>query len=182
MGSRKTNLLALAVTVVGLLLGPGYLGYCMFLGGSTVGTRRLQMDKPLTLQLSPDMNPIHFIVVATFDAKALTRDQDYSCHAVLAKNGRAVWEERFSVTRPKKSDTTDDSGFQIHLFPKSGETTPIRTFSVDRAGEFTFTVRLEGRQGLPAGVGSLLIGTLLILTFLLVFVGPTTDFLPRWPG
>ena len=31
-------------------------------------------------------------------------------------------------------------------------------------------------------LGSLLIGTLLILAFLLFFLGPTTDFVPRWPG
>ena len=31
-------------------------------------------------------------------------------------------------------------------------------------------------------LGSLLVGTLLILAFLLIFVGPTTDFVPRRPG
>jgi len=141
MRARPTNLLALAVMAVGLLLGPGYLAYGWFLSGSTVGTHRLSTAHPLTLRLSPEMNRIRFVVAATFMSHS-QRDKTYDYHAVLARDAATIWEERFSVTRPSKTDDSSDKGFGIRIFPKSAELmSPLRTFSVDRAGEFSFTVR-----------------------------------------
>ncbi len=139
MGARPTNLLALAVTAVGLLLGPGYLAYCWFLSGSTVGTHRLNKLQPLTLSLSPEMNPIRFVVAATFDFDSHSgRTVPYGYHAVLARDAQTIWEERFSVTRPSKTDDGSDKGFEIRTFPKSAELmSPLRTFSL--------TLRQTGR-------------------------------------
>ena len=87
------------------------------------------------------MNRIRFVVAATFMSHS-QRDKTYNYHAVLARSAGTIWEERFSVTRPSKTDDGSDKGFEIRIFPKSAELmSPLRTFSVDRAGEFSFTVR-----------------------------------------
>jgi len=91
------------------------------------------------------MNPIRFVVAATFDFDSHSgRTDPYGYHAVLARDAQTIWEEGFSVSRPSKSDDTADEGPKTRIFPKSAElTSPLRTFSVDRAGEFTFRVRPE---------------------------------------
>lgn len=145
MRGRSVHFLALAVTAVGLLLGPGWLAYCWFLSGSTVGSHRLRTSHPITLNLSPEMNPIRFVIAATFDFDSHSRRADpYGYRAVLARDAQTIWEESFSVSRPTKNDNTADKGSKIRISPQSAElTSPLRTFSVDRAGEFSFTIRPE---------------------------------------
>ena len=145
MAPKVTNRIALAVMVVGLLLGPGYLAYCWFLSGSTVGTHQLSTKHPLTLHLSSEMSPIRFLVVPTFafDSPAQERREGRYL-AVLARDAEPIWEEHISVTPPARKGGTADKGSRIRFLPKSAQLqSPLRTFSVDRAGDFTLTVRDE---------------------------------------
>jgi len=145
MKTRIKHWLAGVVAAAGLLLGPAYLAYCWYLTGSAAGTYQLRMQQPVTLKLSPDMNPIRFTVAATFDfASTSAVDDNYDYRAVLAKGGQTMWEELFSVTRSSNTGEARDKGFQIRFGPHSAEImSPLRTFSVDRPGEFTLTIRPE---------------------------------------
>lgn len=154
MNNKTANLLALALTAVGLLLGPGYLGYCWYLSGSTVETQQLSETQPLTLRLAPEMNPIRFVIAATFNHEGHT-DKIFGYRAVLAQDAQTIWEEPFSFTQPKKTRDKKNEGFRIS--PRSATLqSPLRTFFVDEANDFTLTVRSNPHRMASPGVHLLL--------------------------
>ena len=134
MSARASGLVALTITVLGLLMGPVNLIYCGFFSGSKVATHRLKLGRPLVLQLSPEMNTIEFKTNVAFNSngprqreeelqqlRELRRKsvnvKEYYYHAVLTAEGETIWERRFSVLRPAEVP-----------HPIS-----MTTFSVDRA-------------------------------------------------
>lgn len=57
-GFSGLGVLAVLAILVGILLGPVYGAYCVFLSGKSAGTFPMSVDKPVVIELAPDMNPI----------------------------------------------------------------------------------------------------------------------------
>ncbi len=144
MSAWASGLVALAITVLGLLMGPVNLIYCGFFSGSKVATHRLELGRPLVLQLSPEMNTIEFKTNVAFNSNGPRQREEelqqlrellrksvnvkrYHYHAVLTAEGETIWERGFPVLRPAEVP-----------HPIS-----MTTFSVDRAGTYTLTVRRD---------------------------------------
>ncbi len=148
--------------IAGLLLGPGYFFYCQFFSGSSVGkytvftqdvktlnlgvvqstkTSKAKWKTPVKFDLSPDMNPI--LINASFSCRqytSISKRQKYK--ASLSKDDDAIWTRDFSIS-PKRSRNSKKSRI---TGSKITQLVEIMKFNVDKAGTYTFNMKLEGRN------------------------------------
>lgn len=140
-GKILTGLL-IALAGSGVILGPGYLGYCWFFSGSAAGEYPITVGKPLELELSPEMNPIRFNSVVEYLKRQTisTRRTDY--RATLKERNRELWTTTFSVTHSSDRDKERHRGTGVGIGLRSTVTShsSIRMFSVERPGRYLFLV------------------------------------------
>ena len=159
-GKILTGLL-IALAGSGVILGPGYLGYCWFFSGSAAGEYPITVGKPLELELSPEMNPIRFNSVVEYLKRQTisTRRTDY--RATLKEGNRELWTTTFSVTHSSDRDKERHRGTGVGIGLRSTVTShsSIRMFSDvpldDTAGASQNTVEFLGIRPIGSVVDKL---------------------------
>jgi len=139
MSARACSIVALAISALGLLIGPVHAIYGAFFSGSKVATHQLVLGSPLELQLSPEMNPIRFRMHTTFDSEGRRRrdhEREYIYRSELTMDGDTTWEGSFSVLPPRKVP----------------EPISVTSFSVDRAGTYILMLRPRSISVSPTDV------------------------------
>lgn len=116
--------------VIGILLGPAYYGYCVFLSGKSGQTidmneraNRWVTDdgsilrfgnglayRPVPLALSPEMNRVILRLRFRFDTDADTSAAEYRYQASLAQLDHTVVERPFTVRAKRGGTPTFDIG------------------------------------------------------------------------
>ncbi|MHC4657648.1 MAG: hypothetical protein ACYS83_00530 [Planctomycetota bacterium] len=108
----------IGLVVAGVVLGFGYLLYCTLLSGSSAGefaifeqdvksigvggfkatsTENAKWETPLTVQLSPDMNPVAFSIAAkTVKTTGIRKQARYANQLKLAD--KLVWEKTLRLS------------------------------------------------------------------------------------
>ena len=138
-GKTIVAVVLVVLTVVGACLGPAYLAYCHLLSGAAVGEHALKARSPVTVRLSPDMNPIRFSASIQYakPRRVITKKSTFF-NGVLKLGDRHVWTAEFGVWyEDNESDQGETGVFLRDPYITTAET--IKGFSVEEEGEYTFT-------------------------------------------
>ncbi|MEN7972581.1 MAG: hypothetical protein ABFR47_01975 [Verrucomicrobiota bacterium] len=157
---------SIILLLLGLIAGPGYYFYCASFSGSpldrfTVFTQdvsSLELGKvtvqssgsnakwnsPVTLELSPEMNPISVNAIIRYMTPASGGMKRTRYTAELTNNAEKLWEESFSISA--KREKKDGSTIKINsaMLPKA--TTPIKLFSIEEPGQYTLNIEQKGEH------------------------------------
>ena len=173
----KTYLIILAVVfVAGLAVGPGYLVYCHFFSGSSVGEfpvfekditsvavggmtsisgGQAQWQTPITIHLSPEMNPIALNVAAQIARSGRTgasSSQTARYTTELKLGDKLIWQEEFTMS-PSETSKKDKKKLSLGTTGTFSTTHKrIKTFSVTEAGDYVLDVKEEGDSLTVAGM------------------------------
>ena len=111
--------LLILVSLFGLMAGPGYLGYCSLISGAAhdsvnlyeadvvsvsvkgaKGTRSTggEWNNAVSLELSPDLNPINLSLSCRYVKPASLREVRSAFAAKLKSDDKTIWEQ---VVQPK---------------------------------------------------------------------------------
>lgn len=122
--------------IAGGIAGLGYLTYCAFFSGESIGEFALSIDRPAELELTPDMSPVAVSAGATF---IVPRGQFSRRHAVydgvLKCGGEIVWSGQFGG-----SIDDDEYSSQAGLSEEQQATKRyvLPLFAVPRKATYTF--------------------------------------------
>lgn len=152
--------------IVGLILCPVYFFYCTAFSGSSLERvtvfsqdvssfsaggmtvqstgANAQWNRPVTLELVPEMNPISVQAIIRYLKPASGVRKRASYRIDLANAGETVWEKTFSVSA--KKENKDENANPIDGLPKT--TILVKTFSVEESGQYILDVREEGDHDL----------------------------------
>ena len=132
--------------VVGLVLGPGYVLYCVYFSGRLItasvvfkrhGTEPNPACIPIKLRLSPDMNPIEVRYVVRYQPSELDLPGErFRLRLAPPDAGNPLW----ACEAPKA--TMDDAGRSY--FGR------VSRFSVVEAGQYRIDVERQTQPALPA--------------------------------
>jgi hypothetical protein len=158
----------IGLVVVGLVLGFGYLSYCVFLSGSPAGqfpiftqdvksvgvggfeaatAENAKWETPVTVHLTPDMNPIAFNIASeTARARRTRKEARYQTRLSLGQ--KLIWEKDLRLV--KKRETGKGKKKTISIGGLSHSSTGLKTFSVTEAGDYQFDVEAKGGDLLVA--------------------------------
>ncbi len=165
----KKVLLAIGVllTLVGLMMGFGYLFYCQFASGSGMGeyplfeqditriavgrtsvgsTSGAKWSTPVTISLGPEMNPVAFNISGKVlePVRSIRKEARYTTSFSLGSE--VIWQEDFRITKKRKKSTKDKKSISIKSLGMGLSSTrqQLRTFSVEDKGEYTFDISHKG--------------------------------------
>lgn len=147
-GSMRLRMQLLLI-LIGVVLGPLYVGYARFFSGSPVSTREL-IDRhdqsapgtpvPVTLQLRPAMNPVRISVEAEREGASRPGDERVSYAGRLMLRRTSVWQRIFTFDL--------GGGTGAHR-----DTVRLATLSVPVAGRYRLDIAPLGSSG--AGLSSM---------------------------
>ena len=161
------KLISTILLLWGIIAAPGYYLYCSLFSGSSLervtaftqdvsslgfGTMTIQSsgsnakwNSPITLELTPEMNPISVTAHIRYmkpvsGAIGVKKRTEY--RAELTKGNQELWNERFSVS--SKRENKDKKGISIGaaMLPKT--TTPIKSFSIEKSGQYSLSIKQKG--------------------------------------
>jgi hypothetical protein len=165
----KKVLLAIGVllTLVGLMMGFGYLFYCQFasgsgmgeyplfeqditriaVGGASVGsTSAAKWSTPVTISLEPEMNPVAFNITGRVlePLRSIRKEARYTTS--FSRDGEVIWQENFRISKKRGKNTKDKKPISIKSVGTglSSMSQHLKTFSVADKGEYTFDLSHEG--------------------------------------
>ncbi|MCK4850163.1 MAG: hypothetical protein KAT11_02370 [Phycisphaerae bacterium] len=172
----KTYLAILAIVfVVGLLIGPGYLVYCYFFSGAEVGkypvfekdiTRisvggvestssgQTQWQTPITMRLSPEMNPIAINLTAKTvgSIRVASRLERARYAAEFRSADELIWTKDVWISPPDTSKK-DRKKFTIgSKLTFSSTSQRLQTFSVTEAGDYVLDIKEESNPNIVASM------------------------------
>jgi len=155
------------LTLAGLVMGFGYLFYCQFASGSSMGeyplfeqdvtriavgrvsvggTSAAKWSTPVTISLGPEMNPVAFNITGkVLEPLTSTRKEArYTTSFSLASD--VIWQEDFRITKKKEKSTKNKKSISIKSVGAglSSTSRQLRTFSVENKGEYTFDISHKG--------------------------------------
>ena len=124
---KRLQIASIIVLLVGVLIGPAYLIWCVMWSGKSVGkflvfeqditaveisagggttgykqTGQAAWHTPITVALSPDMNPIRITAHASYPEPTTRRSSEYEL--TLSRGDQVVWQEPFSVSSSRDRD------------------------------------------------------------------------------
>ncbi len=150
--------------VTGILLGPVYAIYCLSFSGSDVGSYQIfsqnvtragvgglsvqskgafEWKPPVTVTLSPDMNPIRFLACVDYLPPLGTAGRLYQSNSYAArldKGDTNIWKRTFTVSYHKPSKSSS-SGMTLSYH---SQRVNINTFVVQETGEYSFAAQQKG--------------------------------------
>ncbi len=176
---KKTYIAIVGIVfVVGLLAGPGYLVYCYFFSGAAAGEYPVfeqditrisiggmestsrgqgQWHGPITMHLSPEMNPIAINLTAKTvgSITAGARTLKEATYFVELKHGdELIWQKDVQISPPDTSKK-DKKKFTIgSKLTYSSMSQRLRTFSVTEAGDYILDIKENSN---PQTVASMVI-------------------------
>ena len=152
----------IGLVVAGVVLGFGYLLYCVFLSGSSAGqfsifeqdvksagvgrleatiAKNAKWSTPVTVHLEPDMNPIAFNIAAKIaKARGTRKEARYETRLTLGE--KLIWEKELRLVKKRESKKGKKKTISIGGFSHSS--TGLKTFSVAEAGDYKFDVETKG--------------------------------------
>jgi hypothetical protein len=137
LSKQLPNLMLLMLIACGLVLGPGYVVYCVSFSGSAAGYYPINVGEPLELELGPHMNPIRFIAVINYRVYSGFCDHFSATYrASLKEKDRELWTGTFSVSH-QRGRGLERQHCGTNWVHKSDS---IRVFSVERSGRYVFLV------------------------------------------
>ena len=123
----KKILLAIGalLTLVGLMMGIGYLFYCQFASGSGMGeyplfeqditriavgrtsanrTSAAKWSTPVTISLEPEMNPVAFNITAKVlePLRSIRKEARYTTS--FSRGGEVMWQENLRISKKKEKN------------------------------------------------------------------------------
>ncbi len=176
---KKTYIAILVIVfVVSLLVGPGYLAYCYFFSGTGAGeypvfeqdiTRisiggmestssgQTQWHGPITMHLSPAMNPIAINLMAKTvgSITAGARTLKEASYSVKLKHGdELIWHKGVLISPPDTSKKDKKKFTRGGKLTFSSTSQRLRTFSVTEAGDYILDIKENSN---PQTVASMVI-------------------------
>ena len=173
--NRTYSIVLVSAFFVGLLLGPGYLLYCYFFSGDEVGqypvfekdiTRisvgtmestssgQTQWQTPITVHLSPEMNPIAINLTAktvgSVSIASNLKRAGYTAELKLADE--LIWTEGVGISPP---DTSKKNKKKFAIGSKltfSSTSQRLRTFSVTQAGDYVLDIKEKSNPNIVASM------------------------------
>lgn len=138
-GKSLVGILAVLAILLGGLLGPLQAVYCVFLSGKEAGEYPIQLDQPVTVPLSPDMNPIRFNASMQHEQSRSITTENSRFDGTLSLADKEIWTETFSASskRDKKNRKT---GITIGGERMTSATTTVHSFDVTESGDYQFVV------------------------------------------
>ena len=155
------------LTLAGLVMGFGYLFYCQFASGSSMGeyplfeqdvtriavgrvsvggTSAAKWSTPVTISLGPEMNPVAFNITGKVlePLRSTRKEARYTTSFSLASE--VIWQEDFRITKKKEKSTKNKKSISIKSVGAglSSTSRQLRTFSVENKGEYTFDISHKG--------------------------------------
>lgn len=150
-GGVRTIVLLVVTILIGLLLGPVQLIYCLFLSGAIVSEHPCIPGQPVTVALSPKQNPIRFLArVEYIDPGRVQRtrhspgpaERTASFDGQLRFDGRLLWSERFEAS----GGSTNQGSGVLSTDQHTGATSSLKAFSIEEPGDYEFVVRAGPSQ------------------------------------
>ena len=151
------------LTLAGLLMGFGYLFYCQFASGSSMGeyplfeqdviriavgrasvgsTSGAKWSTPVTISLEPEMNPVAFNIIGKVlePVRGIRNEARYTTSFLLGSE--VIWQEDFRISKKRGKSTKDKKSISIKSVGTglSSTSQQLRTFSVEDKGEYTFDI------------------------------------------
>lgn len=155
------------LTLAGLVMGFGYLFYCQFASGSSMGeyplfeqdvtriavgrasvgsTSGAKWSTPVTISLGQEMNPVAFNIVGKVlePVSSIRKEAKYTTSFSLG--GEVIWQEDFRISKKREESTKDEKPISIKSVGTGVSSTSqqLRTFSVEEKGEYTFDISHKG--------------------------------------
>jgi hypothetical protein len=141
---------AILLIVLGLIMGPGYYGYCEHLSGEELQTMELSQRaerwempdgsiqrfhgrlayRPTQITLRPDLNRVRLVLDFQFQQEPAAEEVEYL--VTLATDDYPV------IQAP------------ISLRPSGAVTVPLRILTVETAGDYVLTIEEVGKRPHPA--------------------------------
>ena len=142
----SVSLVLLVSFIVGLLLGPGHIIYCLYFSGSSAAEHPYVPGQEVTFSISPEQNPLrlnaNFVCVPPRVVGRVNRRTEYE--GELRDADGTLWRERFDVSYSRQKGSTKTNQVREGL----SSTKNIRLFSVEEAGDYTFVAKQEGERSL----------------------------------
>lgn len=163
------NKIAAVMIIVGLVAGPGYLVYCLFISGNTIGehvvfnqdmsepkalgvrvtsAKNASWNIPVNVHLSPEMNPIRIGATIRYLPPTGVTIKSTQYVAELKNGIETVWQEPFAVSVSRDKDKKDKVKIGSHL---QSLTISIKAFSVANEGDYELYVSQKGEREIVVG-------------------------------
>lgn len=146
------KLTVIVLLLIGCVLGPVQLIYCLGFSGRTVTDFPVTYQQPHTVDLSPDMNPIRLTASVKYEGR-FHDGRDYRSGFQLEisdKAGNQLDDVSFSVSEKRDVEIGDDrrgTGITIEIGErKTVSSIPFHVFDVTDGGSYAMTVTKSGRQ------------------------------------
>ncbi len=181
------------LTLAGLVMGFGYLFYCQFASGSSMGeyplfeqdvtriavgrasvgsTSGAKWSTPVTISLGQEMNPVAFNIVGKVlePVSSIRKEAKYTTSFSLGDE--VIWQEDFRISKKREESTKDEKPISIKSVGTGVSSTSqqLRTFSVEGKGEYTFDISRKG--------GDLEVASLLLKVRRNVVIANRTIYIP----
>jgi hypothetical protein len=153
--------------LAGLVMGFGYLFYCQFASGSSMGeyplfeqditriavgrasvgsTSGAKWSTPVTISLGPEMNPVAFNIIGKVlePVRSIRKEARYT--TLFSLGSEVIWQEDFRISKKRGKSTKDKKSISIKSVGTglSSTSQQLRTFSVEDKGEYTFDISHKG--------------------------------------
>ncbi len=155
------------LTLAGLVMGFGYLFYCQFASGSSMGeyplfeqdvtriavgrasvgsTSGAKWSTPVTISLGPEMNPVAFNITGKVlePLRSIRKEARYTTSFSLGSE--VIWQEDFRISKKRGKSAKEKKSISIKSVGTglSSTSQQLRTFSVEDKGEYTFDISHKG--------------------------------------
>jgi len=155
------------LTFAGLVMGFGYLFYCQFASGSSMGeyllfeqdvtriavgrasvgsTSGAKWSTPVTISLGPEMNPVAFNIIGKVlePVRSIRKEARYT--ALFSLGSEVIWQEDFRISKKRGKSAKEKKSISIKSVGTglSSTSQQLRTFSVEDKGEYTFDISHKG--------------------------------------
>lgn len=157
--------ISLILLLAGLLTAPGYYFYCTMFSGSEIDeitvfsqdvssisaggftfrqSGNSQWNSPISLELSPEMNPIAVNAKARYlkPTSGITKRTRFM--AEVFQGSEKIWEDAFSVS--SKKDDKKKSGVTLSEAQLPRTTIHLGAFTIPDAGTYTLDVHQNGEK------------------------------------
>ena len=155
------------LTFAGLVMGFGYLFYCQFASGSSMGeyllfeqdvtriavgrasvgsTSGAKWSTPVTISLGPEMNPVAFNITGKVlePVRSIRKEARYT--TLFSLGSEVIWQEDFRISKKRGKNAKEKKSISIKSVGTglSSTSQQLRTFSVEDKGEYTFDISHKG--------------------------------------
>ena len=155
------------LTFAGLVMGFGYLFYCQFASGSSMGeyllfeqdvtriavgrvsvgsTSGAKWSTPVTISLGPEMNPVAFNIIGKVlkPVRSIRKEARYT--TLFSLGSEVIWQEDFRISKKRGKNAKEKKSISIKSVGTglSSTSQQLRTFSVEDKGEYTFDISHKG--------------------------------------